>query len=87
LPAGFPSALVPPGSTLIDSGAIGSTDFALFSGSIDLTTYETQIATVAKITGTQIDSGATVIDFTIGGKAGQIVVDPASDQISVEVTQ
>jgi hypothetical protein len=33
------------------------------------------------------DSGATVIDFTIGGKAGQIVVDPASDQISVEVTQ
>ena len=87
LPAGFPSALVPPGSTLIDSGAIGSTDFALFSGSIDLTTYETQIATVAKITGTQIDSGATVIDFTIGGKAGQIVVDLASDQISVEVTQ
>jgi hypothetical protein len=87
LPDGFPSALVPAGTTLLDAGAIGTTDFALFSGSVDISAYETQIGSVVQITGTTTESRATVIDFTLGGKAGQIVVDPNSDQVSVEVTK
>jgi hypothetical protein len=87
LPDGFPSALVPPGTTLVDAGAIGSTDFALFSGSVDISSYQTQIGSAVQITGTHTDSGATVIDFTLGGKPGQIVIDPNSGQVSVEVTK
>jgi len=87
LPDGFPSALVPAGTTLVDAGAIGSTDFALFSGSVDFNAYETQISSAVQITGTTIQSGATVIDFTLDGNRGQIVIDPASGQVSVEVTK
>jgi hypothetical protein len=87
LPDGFPSALVPPGTTLLDAGAIGSTYFALFSGSVDVSAYETQISSVVQNIATHTDSGATVIDFTLGGKAGQIVIDPASGQVSVELTK
>jgi hypothetical protein len=87
LPDGFPSALVPPGTTLLDAGAIGSTYFALFSGSIDVSAYESQIGSIVTITGTTTQPGSTVINFTLGGKAGQVVIDPASGQVSVELTK
>jgi hypothetical protein len=87
LPDGFPSALVPPGTTLKDAGAIGTTYFALFSGSVDVGAYETQIKAAVTITNTHTESGATVIDFTLGGKPGQIVIDPAGGEVSVEVTK
>jgi hypothetical protein len=87
LPDGFPPALVPPGTTLVDAGALGSTDFALFSGSVDISAYETQIGSVVKVTGTASESGATVIDFTDDGNSGEITIDPTSGQVSVEVTK
>ena len=87
LPDGFPSGLVPPGTTLLDAGAIGSTYFALFSGSVDVSAYESQIGSVVTITGTTTQSGSTIINFTLGGKAGQAVIDPASGQVSVELTK
>jgi hypothetical protein len=87
LPDGFPSGLVPSGTTLLDAGAIGSTYFALFSGSVDVNAYESQIGSVVTITGTTTQSGSTVINFTLAGKAGQAVIDPASGQVSVELTK
>jgi len=87
LPDGFPSGLAPSGTTLLDAGAIGSTYFALFSGSVDVNAYKSQIGSVVTITGTTTQSGSTVINFTLAGKAGQIVIDPASGEVSVEVTK
>jgi hypothetical protein len=85
LPAGFPAALVPPGTTLIDAGALGTTYVGLFSGTVDLSAYENQFSSVAHIDGTRQDSGSTVIDITYNGQSGQIVVDPATRETSVEV--
>lgn len=85
LPAGFPAALVPPGTTLIDAGALGTTYVGLFSGTVDLGAYERQLSSVAHIDGTRQDSGNTVIDITYNGQLGQIVVDPAARETSVEV--
>jgi len=87
LPDGFPSAFVPAGTTLVDASSLGSTYFAIFAGSVDRAAYQSQIASVAKVTSTTTQSGATVIDFTYDGNPGEAVVDPASGQVSVEVTK
>jgi hypothetical protein len=54
---------------------------------VDVSAYESQIGSVVTITGTTTQSGSTIINFTLGGKAGQAVVDPASGQVSVELTK
>ena len=87
LPDGFPSELVPSGPTLEDAGAIGTTYYALFSGTVDVSTYESQIGSLVTITGTHTESGATIIDFTLNGNAGQIIIDPTRNEVSVEVTK
>jgi hypothetical protein len=87
LPDGFPSEFVPAGTTLKDAGAMGSTYFALFSGSVDASAYETQIRSLVTITGTHTDSGSTVIDFTLNGHPGQVIIDHARKEVSVEVTK
>jgi hypothetical protein len=85
LPAGFPAALIPPGTTLIDASALGATYVGLFSGTVDLGAYEGKLSSVAHIDGTRGDSGSTVIDIIYNGQPGQIVVDPATRETSVEV--
>jgi hypothetical protein len=86
LPDGFPPEMVPSGTSLEDAGAIGSTYFALFGGSVDAGAYEKQIGSLVTITNTHAESGATVIDFTLKGNPGQVVIDPTNKEISVEVT-
>jgi hypothetical protein len=87
LPDGFPPELVPAGTTLKDAGAIGSTYFALYSGSVDVSAYQKQIGSLVTITGTHTESGSTVIDFTLNGHPGQVVIDPTLNEVSVEVTK
>jgi hypothetical protein len=87
LPDGFPSAFVPNGTTLVDASSIGSTYFAIFAGSVDPAAYQSQIASVAKVTSTTTQSGATVIAFTYDGHLGQVIIDPASGQVSIELTK
>jgi hypothetical protein len=87
LPDGFPSAFVPAGTTLVDASAVGSTFLAIFSGSIDPAVYQRQLASAATVTGTRVESGASVIDFAYDGNPGEAVVDPASGQVSIEVTK
>ena len=87
LPDGFPGAFVPVGTTLLAASSLGSTYFAIFAGSVDPAAYQKQIASVATVSGARTQSGATVIDFTYDGNPGEAVVDPASGQVSVEVTK
>jgi hypothetical protein len=87
LPDGFPAAFVPAGSTLVDASSAGTTYFAVFSSSLNPAAYKTQISSAVTLTGTSTESGATVISFTLNGNPGQAVIDPASHQISVEVTR
>jgi hypothetical protein len=87
LPDGFPTTFVPAGATVVDASSIGTTYFVVFAGSVDPGSYQSQIATVAKITGTAIQSGAAVIDFTYDGNPGEAIVNPASGQVSVQATK
>ena len=52
-----------------------------------MSTYESQIGSLVTITGTHTESGATIIDFTLNGNAGQIIIDPTRNEVSVEVTK
>jgi hypothetical protein len=87
LPEGFPAALVPSGATLADASSVGSTYYAIFSSSIASAVYQSQIAAVATVMNTATQAGTTVIDFTYDGHPGQVVVDPTSRQIYIEVTK
>jgi hypothetical protein len=87
LPGGFPPEFVPRGAKLVDASSLDSTYFAVFSGGVDLTSYEDQIAQVAEVGNTHSESGATVIEFTYDGQPGQVEVDTAAGEVTVEVTR
>jgi hypothetical protein len=82
LPKGFPVGLVPPGTTFVPGSGSGGFPF-MFSGYVDLGAYEAQIGSAVQITGIHSDSGKTVIDFSIDGKSGQVVIDPANNLVLV----
>jgi hypothetical protein len=93
LPAGFPAQLVPVEGRLVDAGAIGGTDYAIFASSEDqaalAATYQTSLAGLASGLTSRSDGSATVIDFTTSGHPGEIVLanDPAGGTtVSVQVS-
>jgi hypothetical protein len=54
---------------------------------VDVSAYQKQIGSLVTITGTHTESGSTVIDFTLNGHPGQVVIDPTLNEVSVEVTK
>lgn len=87
LPDGFPTAFVPPGATPFDASSIGSTYFAIFTGTVDPASYLAQIKAVAPDAHAASTGSVTTIDFTYSGHPGEATVDAASGQVSVEVTK
>jgi hypothetical protein len=87
LPDGFPAAFVPPGTTLYDASSIGTTYFAIFSGTVDPAAYLAQIKAVAPDARSSLALTVTAIDFTYDGQPGKAVVDAGAGQVSVEVTK
>ena len=84
---GFPAAFVPPVTTLYDASSIGTTYFAIFSGTVDPAAYLAQIKAVAPDARSSLTLNVTAIDFTYDGQPGKAVGDAGAGQVSVEVTK
>jgi hypothetical protein len=87
LPDGFPADLAPSGATVVDAAKVGPTYWVVFAGTVNPAAYQNQISSVVEVTGTSTDSGATIIRFTLDGKPGQAIIDPASLTVRVEVSK
>ena len=92
LPAGFPAQLVPPNGSLVDTGSVSGTFYAIFASSSDIPTlqqaYQASLQGYAQSVATSTQQDATVIDFTTGGRPGQIVLasDGSGTTVSIAVS-
>jgi hypothetical protein len=86
LPDGFPSALVPQGGSVVDASSVGSTYFVVLSMTTSLAAYETQIGSLVQITDTITQGGVTISEFTYNGHPGQLIFDPSTNRLSIQVT-
>jgi hypothetical protein len=91
LPDGFPARLVPAGATLVDAAGIAGTFDAIFSAPGDpaalSAAYQTALAGYATGASVRAEGSAIVIDFTLPGGPGRIVLiaEAGGTSVAVEV--